>query len=171
MEEKQLVLSAKSGDKQAFCSLYSEYKDRLYRYAFYRLQNHQDAEDAVSDCIVSAFQGIGGLKKPEAFSAWIFRILYCSVNALIKAQSNRSKMADINDMANTLTTDIESTVSKTELSQALNILKDDEKEIVLLSVVAGLNSKEIARITDLTSGTVRSKLSRSLAKMRSFLEG
>lgn len=57
-----------------------------------------------------------------------------------------------------------------ELKEALAQLKDDEKEIVLLSVVAGLSSKEIARVTDLTSGSVRSKLSRSLAKMRAYLE-
>ena len=64
----------------------------------------------------------------------------------------------------------ERTVQKTELQNALDILKDDEKEIVLLSVVAGFSSKEIGRIVDMTSGAVRSKLSRSLKKMRDFLE-
>ena len=50
------------------------------------------------------------------------------------------------------------------------MVKDDEKEIVLLSVVAGFSSKEIGKIVDMTSGAVRSKLSRSLKKMRDFLE-
>jgi RNA polymerase sigma-70 factor (ECF subfamily) len=56
-----------------------------------------------------------------------------------------------------------------ELAEALAILKDDEREIVLLSVVAGLTSNEIAKHTLLQPGAVRSKLSRSLAKMREFL--
>lgn len=60
--------------------------------------------------------------------------------------------------------------SKTELAQALDILSSDEKEIVLLSVVGGFTSKEISKITGLTAGSVRSKLSRSLAKMRNYLE-
>ena len=170
MDEKQLVLSAKNGDKEAFCALYSLYKTRLYRYAFYRLGNPEDAEDAVSDCVIAAFEHIKTLKKAEAFPAWIFAILYRSCNAVIKVQAARRTMADVQEMAQSLTTDMEQTVTKTELLEALGTLHDEEKQIVLLSVVSGLNSKEIARITDLTAGGVRSKLSRSLAKMKSFLE-
>ena len=171
MDEKQLVLLSKSGNREAFSKLYEMYKDKLYRYAFYRLENREDAEDAVSDAVYSAFYQIGGLKKAEAFSAWIFRILYCSCNRIIKARINRRNMLDINDMKEKLTYDMEETIDKTELQQALSILKEEEREIVLLSVVSGLNSKEIAKICDLAPGSVRSKLSRSLAKMREYLEG
>lgn len=170
MNERDLIISAKNGDKDAFCSLYSLYKDRLYRYAFYRLGNQHDAEDAVGDCIVSAFAQISSLKKPEAFQAWIFRILYCCCTSIIKAQSSRREMVELNSVENTVTSDIENAVEKTELSQALEKLSDEEREIVLLSVVSGLSSKEIAKITDLTAGGVRSKLSRSLSKLRSYLQ-
>ena len=170
LNEKELVINAKDGDKNAFSELYTIYKDKLYRYAFYRLCDEQDAEDAVSDCVISAYRQIEHLKKPDAFSAWLFRILYCSCNAQIKARMARRNMADINDLSETLTCDIEDTIDKTELQEALGILKDDEKDIVLLSVVSGLSSAEIAKMTDLTSGSVRSKLSRSLKKMREFLE-
>ena len=75
----------------------------------------------------------------------------------------------IDEMAETLSVSDESITEKTELHQALDILTDDEREIVLMSVVLGLNSKEVAKITDYTSGAVRSKLSRSLKKMKDFL--
>ena len=170
MNERELIIRAKSGDKEAFCTLYTLYKDRLYRYAHYRLGNPYDAEDAVSDCIASAYAQINKLKKPEAFAAWIFRILYCCCNSIIKLQSNGRETADISGFENVLTTDMQQAVDKTELAEALGTLKDDEREIVLLSAVFGLSSKEIARITDMTSGAVRSKLSRSLAKLRGFLQ-
>lgn len=171
MNEKELIALAKSGNKDAFAELYGLYKDRLYRYAFYRLQNADDAEDAVQDCIVSAYIQIGSLKKAEAFSAWLFRILYCTCAAQIRRQEMMRKNSNIDDLENQLFDDsAENTALKTELQNALNILKDDEKEIVLLSVVAGFNSGEIGKITDMTSGAVRSKLSRSLKKMRDFLE-
>ena len=171
MDEKTLVTLAQSGDREAFSELYGLYKDRLYRYAFYRLQSESDAEDAVQDCVVSAYIQIGSLKKAEAFSAWIFRILYCTVNAQLKRQIMVKKSSDIDEMANLLAdSGAENTVLKTELQNALELLKDDEREIVLLSAVAGFNSKEIGRIVDMTSGAVRSKLSRSLKKMREFLE-
>ena len=56
-----------------------------------------------------------------------------------------------------------------EITEALSRLSDEEREIVLLSAVGGLTSSEISNITGLTSGSVRSKLSRSLSKMRDFL--
>ncbi len=165
-----MVIRATGGDQAAFCTLYGAYKDKLYRYALYRLGNPEDAEDAVSDCVVSAYRQMDKLKKPEAFSSWLFRILYCACNALIKAQMQQRKMVDINDIEGVLRTDMQQTVDKTELQQALDMLKEQEREIVLLSVISGLSSKEIAAITDLTPGAVRSKLSRSLKKMREFLE-
>ena len=58
----------------------------------------------------------------------------------------------------------------TEVCEALEKLNPKEKELVLLSAVAGFNSKEIANVLGMTSGGVRSQLSRSLKKMRKFLE-
>jgi len=170
MEEKNLVLLAKAGDKEAFCSLYGLYKDRLYRYAFYKLQNEEDAKDAVGECVLSAFVQIGALKKAEAFSGWIFRILYCTCSAIIKQRAQQRKNENIDDMASSLSCNFDSAVEKTELQQALAVLKDNERDIVLLSVIGGFSSKEIGKMVDMTSGAVRSNLSRSLKKMKAFLE-
>ncbi len=78
MKESELIKNAQKGDKNAFCELYELYKNRLYRYAYYKLSSEADAEDAVMDCILCAWQGIKQLKKAEAFPAWIFKILRSS---------------------------------------------------------------------------------------------
>lgn len=67
MNEKNFINSAKNGDKSAFAQLYELYKDRLYRYAFYRLGNHEDAQDAVCDAVLLAYEEIGDLRKASAF--------------------------------------------------------------------------------------------------------
>ncbi len=170
MRESDLVKMAKGGDKEAFCRLYSLYKDRLYRYAYYRLGNYDDAQDAVSDCIVSAYEQIKNLRRAEAFSSWIFKILYAACSAYIKQQMRQRELDDIDSVRQSSNLFTIMDESKTELAQALDILSSDEKEIVLLSVVGGFTSKEISKITGLTAGSVRSKLSRSLAKMRNYLE-
>lgn len=170
MRESDLVKMAKGGDKEAFCRLYSLYKDRLYRYAYYRLGNYDDAQDAVSDCIVSAYEQIKNLRRAEAFSSWIFKILYAACSAYIKQQMRQRELDDIDSVRQSSNLFTLMDESKTELAQALDILSSDEKEIVLLSVVGGFTSKEISKITGLTAGSVRSKLSRSLAKMRNYLE-
>ena len=167
MNEK-LINEAIAGSKEAFCSLYGEYKDRLYRYALYRLGDPTDAEDAVSDCVLAAWQSIGSLRSGKAFGSWIFRILSncCAsrIKELIGARENLERIYNAGPDNITVPPSL-----STELAEALAQLSDDERDIVLLSIIGGLSSTEIASMTDLAPGSVRSKLSRSLAKMREFL--
>lgn len=170
MSEKELVLKAKSGDVDSFTLLYKRYKSKLYSYAFYKLGNASDVEDAVQNCVLCAFEQIGDLKKAEAFSSWIFRILYCCCSALVKEQIQRRNTDDIDECYNISSFDDEKLVLQEELRQALKHLSDEDRNIVLLSAVAGLNSKEIAKVTGLTPGNVRQRLSRSITKMRKYLD-
>lgn len=170
MTESDLVKLAGKGDKEAFCHLYSLYKDRLYRYAYYRLGNTEDAQDAVSDCIVHAYEQINEVRKPAAFPSWIFKILYATCSDYIKHQMQQREYEDVSISKNSTALYFTIDENKTELCYALDKLNSEERSIVLLSVIAGFTSKEISKITGLTSGSVRSKLSRSLVKMREYLE-
>lgn len=176
MKELEWITKAQQGDRNAFCGLYDQYKDRLYRYAFYRLRSQSDAEDAVSECVLSAWKQIGNLKEPKAFPAWIFRILAASCNKLIKDQIARRDMVSLDDTTKEPGTDkvalAEAATMDTRmiLQDALDSISEEERNMVLLSVIGGLNSSEIAEITGLTAGSVRSSLSRSFKKMRGYLE-
>lgn len=180
MDELKLINRAREGDADAFCSLYGLYKDRLFRYAFYRLQNCADAEDAVSDCVLSAWKQIGSLRSPEAFSVWLFRILSASCAARIRQQIITREQVSLDDpgsggyeSATLLSAENAAAAAPDEalaLSDALTRLAEEERNIVLFSLVAGLSSPEIAEITGLSAGSVRSKLSRSLKKLRGYYE-
>lgn len=169
MDELKLIDNARHGDKDAFCGLYDRYKDRLYRYAFYRLRDPSDAEDAVSECVFSVWKQIGNLREPKAFPAWIFRILAACCSRIIRSQMARRSLSASSaaDRAADAVADSDAPIL---LEEALGILSEDERNLVLLSVVGGLKSNEIAEITGLTAGSVRSSLSRSLKKMRGYLE-
>lgn len=169
MDEK-LVNDAIAGSKEAFCRLYGEYKDKLYRYALYRLGDPSDAEDAVSECVLAAWRGIGSLRSEKAFASWIFRILSsCCASHIKEAIKTRENMERIRNVSPENAAVPSSPSLSVELAEALAILKEDEREIVLLSIVGGLSSTEVSSLTGLAPGSVRSKLSRSLAKMREFL--
>lgn len=169
MKEAELVKKAKKGDRESFCALYGIYKNKLYKYAYYKLGNPEDAADAVSDCILSAFEQIGNLRKAEAFSPWIFRILHITCSKYIQRQIRARETANMDDLRNLKALSL-SYNHVLEIKEALAVLNEKERDIVLLCVVAGLTSREAARITGMTPGGVRSKLSRSLSKMRDFLE-
>ena len=172
MSEKSIIQKAKVGDADAFCRIYEQYKDRLFRYAFYKLGNRQDAEDAVAECVLSGYRQLGQLRDETAFPAWIFRILSGVCAKLIAKQMERRNEATLDFItAENATADPADMVAlRVDLMQALGRLAADEKEIVLLSLVAGFSSKEIAQMTGSRQGTVRSKQARSLSKMRAFLE-
>lgn len=168
--ELKLAEEARTGSKEAFCELYGRYKDKLYRYALYRLGSPQDAEDAVSECVLAAWQGVPQLKRADAFGAWIFRILHnCCVRQIRESISLRENMQNIYDAGPGASDSGTAAQSSAELKEALTCLNAEDREIVLLSIVGGLTSREISEITGLRPGSVRSRLSRSLARMREQL--
>ncbi len=167
MDEKNLVRLAAGGDRSAFASLYALYKDDLYRYAYFRLGNEDDAKDAVSSAIVSAYEGIYSLRAEGAFRSWMFRILYRSCNKLITFQSEQRQRADESELDRK---EAENTSLSPEIKESLDMLGSPDKDIVLLSVIAGYNSREISSMLSIKPSTVRSRFSRALVKMREFLE-
>lgn len=170
MDEKVTVRKAIEGDRGSFCELYDRYKVRLYRYSWYRLRNRQDAEDAVSDSVLSAWQQIGNLEKPEAFAAWIFTILRRTCAGYIKEQIRAKDTLPEEALESVTEAGEHDPGTSAYLMEALGSIPEDTGEMVLLSVVGGLTSKEIGEIYDMPQGTVRSRLSRAFADMRKMLE-
>ncbi|MBS6628414.1 MAG: RNA polymerase sigma factor [Clostridiales bacterium] len=169
MKENELVARAANGDVDAFCTLYDRYKQKLVNFAYFRLGNLEDAEDLVQECMLKVFENLPALQKPEAFTAWIYKILYRDCATFLKRRAREQDNEDIENYTDILPADTAADFESIELRQALGQLAEDERNIVLLSVVSGLKSKEIAQITGLTAGNVRQKLRRSLAKMRRIL--
>lgn len=167
MEVLNFVIAAQKGDKQAFSQLYLAYKESLYRYAWFKLGNDDDAMDAVADTMLCAFEQIKNLKNSKAFSTYLFSIHRASCAKYQKQIIKEKNNSDLADFENQISSSAD--FKSIELRDALNKLEDEEKEMVLLSA-SGFNSKEIASITGYTSGAVRSKLSRTYAKMRTYLE-
>ncbi|MBQ5399197.1 MAG: RNA polymerase sigma factor [Ruminococcus sp.] len=165
MDERKLVRNAARGDRESFAELYIKYRDRLYRYAVFRV-GEDCAADAVSDCVAEAWRCIPTLRDENAFGAWIFKLLHRSCISQIKEQKRQRAQSGLEQVELSYTEDFKGL----ELSQALGLLSDEEREIVLLSAVAGFSSREIGELLSLRASTVRSKLSRSLKKMREFLE-
>ena len=192
LEEERLIDLARGGDPKAFCDIYERVKDSMYRYALYRLDTREDAEDAVQECMLEAWRQIRTLRSNKAYRTWIFRILSgcCSrrikglirdrdkTGAAVSAQAVEtagtvnlkpgvrrpaSATSDSLDPAETVTGNI-------LLTQALEQLEPQARDVVLLSVVGGFTSDEISGMLGLSPGGVRSKLSRSLRRMRAFLE-
>ena len=174
---EELVKMAVDGDARSFAELYeSVYKD-LYKAALYTLRNPHDAENVVSDTALDAFVGIGKLRDPKNFRAWIFRILSNKCNRYIREYVKTREMVsevsfdDVLGVSEAGSDTIKSIEDKSIIEQAFSILSNEEKEIVTMTVYGEMDSNEIASSMNINRNTVRSKYSRALRKMRQFLGG
>ena len=73
---KSLVRRAKKGDDQAFVELIEENKQAMYKVAVGILKNDSDAADAIQESILTCYEKLAELKKPQYFKTWMMRILY-----------------------------------------------------------------------------------------------
>lgn len=158
-------------DAKKFSQMYeSIYKD-LYRFALCMMKDTQDAEDAVSETVLKAYENIKRLRKEEAFKSWIFTILANTCKKKLKESGEKQKREDKGQIPQK-----GSFIKEPDYGMALDvrkaffILSEEEQEIVALSVFGGYNSKEIGEQMGLNPNTVRSKRSRALEKMECILK-
>lgn len=170
---KELVTLAKNGDAEAFGELYELYYKDMYCYACYVTGSETLAQDAVSDAVLSAFRQIKALKKAEAFKGWLFKILCASCKRYYTDEQKKKALVYLDDENGGYQepASFESIELSTELKKALEVLSTEEREIVLLSVLGNYKSHEIADMLDCPPSTVRSKLKRSLKKLKTALGG
>lgn len=170
MISEVIVKRAKNGDEEAFANLYeSVYKD-MYRMAYYMLGRKEDAEDAVAEAVLDMYRYIQQLKRADSFKSWAMKILWVKCKLKMKEYTREcveldavGEQSDDTDIAN-------EAMLKKDLKGAMESLNDEERIIVISSSIAGLNCKEISKLLGINHGTVRSKLSRALQKIRVELE-
>ncbi|MBE6821270.1 MAG: sigma-70 family RNA polymerase sigma factor [Ruminococcaceae bacterium] len=169
----ELVTLAKKGDADAFGELYELYYKEMYCYACCVTGSESLAQDAVSDAVLSAFSQIKSLKNSKAFKGWLFRILCAACKRYYTENEKKKSLVYLDDEngGRDEPADFGGIELSFELKKALETLSVDEREIVLLKVLGGYKSHEIADILDCPSSTVRSKYKRSLDKLRNALDG
>lgn len=169
--EKNLIRAAIKGDSGAFAGLYAIYAQQLYRFALYYMRNPADAEDAVQDAVLQAFRNVSSLRKEDSFKSWLFKIL-CNVckKKLIENKNIYADEAvqDCPDLCNQESPQADH-ADCLAVREAVAALPPEDRQIVLLSVVAGYKSAEIAAMLNMNPATVRSTKSRSLARLRTML--
>lgn len=176
-----LIERAQGGDLTAFNSLVLRFQDPLYSLALRMLGSPQAAEDATQEAFIRAWRRIDSFKGGR-FQSWLFTIVanlsrdelrrrarrpQTSLDAA-RDDPDRASLDPVDDspspQANAETGDLRGV-----LERALQQLPDDWREIVVLSDVQDLAYDEIARITELPLGTVKSRLSRARGRLRDIL--
>ena len=156
--DASLVRAAQRGDRRAFEQLVDRHQARLFTLAARTLGSPSEAADAVQEAFLRAWLALPRFRSGSLFSTWLYRIC---VNAAhdMRTKAQRTAPADVPERA-----DPRDELARSELSgdlqQALDELDEDYRMAVVLYDVLGCSYAEIAGITNVAEGTVKSRIFR-----------
>ena len=185
MDEAHIIQLAQQGDLAAFNRLVLAYQNLAYNVAYRIMNDSEVAADVCQEAFISAFKGIGKLRG-TSFKSWLLRIVTNACYDQLRYQRRRpsssleqiasEEVGEDTDHSRWLAdgqAGPEEQVISHELhafiQQGIACLPCDQRVTVVLSDVHGFSYQEIAEITGVSLGTVKSRLSRARARLREYL--
>jgi len=183
IDDLSLVRACREGQTEAYGELVRRHQARLYPTVLRLLGSHEDARDALQDAFIRGFEKLEQYQGESSFHTWIYRI---AVNmALSRLRTRRSRgalrlwgsrhdppMIDVPDESpeSDPSHSIERAEREARIAAALATLGEDQRAVIVLKDFDGRRYEEIAEILKIPVGTVRSRLHRARALLRTELQ-
>lgn len=169
--DRALVERARDGDHAAFATLAEAATGRLYGVATLILRDSDRAQDAVQDAFVSAWRDVRALRDPDAWEAWIHRLVVRACYREADRYRRRRLLVDtfdptpptIGDGSNDL-------ADRDEIERGFRRLSVEQRAILVLHFYVGLSSAETGLVLGIPEATARTRLHRALRAMRAALD-
>ena len=168
--QRDLVEAAQQGDHEAFEVLASAAAARLLTFARLVLRDTHQAEDAVQEALVHAWQGLPDLRDPERWDAWLHRLI---VRACADQGRHRLRQAPevrMTWMEHVTGDHARSIADHDQLDRGFRHLKPDQRAAVVLRFYVGLTVPEVADALGLPVGTAKSRIHYAVEALRAALE-
>ncbi|WP_299521631.1 RNA polymerase sigma factor [Winogradskyella sp.] len=173
MERSELIRACKQNDLKAQMQVYQMYKDMLYNVSYRIIKNEHDAQDAVHDAFIKAFQNMSKLEHDLNLGPWLKRIVVNCALDFLRKQKKLSWLHDANQLPETEDTqdDYEEKSLKFEdVKKAIANLKDKYRIIIVLYLIEDYSHKEIAQQLGLKESTVRNQYVRGKRLLKEQLQ-
>jgi RNA polymerase sigma-70 factor (ECF subfamily) len=184
------------GARERYTELVGRHQRRASRIAYHYLRDSADADEAVQDAFVKAYQHLASFREELPFDVWFTRILINGCLDRIKARTRRerwllpmagrpgSRMASGAGDTGAPERDLTDRVAagglspeqallgrerRREIAAALSKLPERQRSVFVLSHVEGRTSREVSALTGLNESTVRVHLFRAIRKLRALL--
>ena len=181
MDEPALIAAAQQGKIDAFNELVLVYQQQVYNLAYRILGDPASAADAAQDAFISAYESIGRFRG-GSFKSYLLRIVSNRCYDELRRHKRRpatsfEDFGEVDEEANpALVNGGERPEEYTErqemarvIQSGIQTLPPDQRVTLALSDVQGLSYQEIAEVTGVSLGTVKSRLARARGKMRDYL--
>ncbi len=176
LDDTELVVLAKAGDKDAFGELYERYVEKIYNYIYYRTGNHHDAEDISARVFFRAMAHIETYtERGVPFQAWLYRIAHNLVANWHRDRGRRKVIPLDEYIASSLKSEspdkeAEDNEEREVLLAAIRRLPEERQQLIVLKFVEHLSNAEIGDIMGRTEGAIKSLYHRTLTSLRDELQ-
>ena len=166
-----LVLKCQQGSKDAFEELVERWQKRLWHYAFQATGSESVAWDVVQESWVGIINGIRRLGDAAVFPRWAFRILNNKCADWLRKQHLQTRLSD--ELVNRIQDESDEKQNGNEKAESLHAaieeLSPERRALLALRYREGFDIGEIAKILSIPEGTVKSRLHRTLEKLRQLM--
>jgi RNA polymerase sigma factor (sigma-70 family) len=158
-----LVTAARSGDRDAFRALVEPHLGVAIASATLLTGSASDAADVVQDALLSAWQGLDGLREPDAFPAWFRTHVVRSASRRVRS---RGRLVELDAAAPLSTDELDRALEGRNLGRAFGRLDDADRLLLTLHHVWGLPIAETAIHLGIPEGTVKSRVHYAMDRLR-----
>ena len=175
LEEAQVIRRCQAGDKEAFRFVMERYGSLMYGTAYQITRNHARAQELTQDALVLAWRGINSFQG-GSLKAWLVKIL--TNRGISLGRRRELDAATLDDPESPITVADESqdpaaaavlSIERERIRAALATLPEEQQQVVTLRFFSELSVSETAAALGIREGTVKSRLSRALDRLRDVL--
>jgi RNA polymerase sigma factor (sigma-70 family) len=167
--EEELIARARRGDTAAYASLVRLHQDVAFRTAMLITGHPQDAEEAAQDGFLKAWRALGRFREGEPLRPWLLTIVANEARNRRRAAGRREQLALRVASAAVVAAAGEEeldAIAHDDLAAALGRLRPDDRLVLGCRYVLDLSEAETAAALGVARGTVKSRLSRALGRLR-----
>ena len=176
LDDIALVERAKNGDVNAYETLVQHYQELAFRVAYQVTGDAADAEDAAQEAFVNAYYALGRFRPGAPFKPWLCRIVANEARNRRTSAQRRTVLAQralvaqsSGDSAQSPEDAAEAEEFRSTVVAALRRLREDDRLILAYRLFFDLSEAEMAEALSCPRGTVKSRLSRALTRLRAVL--
>lgn len=172
MSDAKLVERARDGDAAAYEGLVRDYQRLAFRTAYLITGDPAEAEDAAQEAFVKAYRALGRFKTDSPFRPWLLSIVANEARNRRRAAGRRTglvlRTAAMEDLSASPSPEAAVVASerRSELLEALGTLREEERLAIASRYFLGLSEAETADALGCARGTVKSRLSRAIGRLR-----
>lgn len=180
LQEQKWIDAARQGDMAAFEQLVHLYEKRVFALTKRMCRNPADAEEAAQEAFLAVWQGLPFFRGDSSFSTWLYRLVSNACVDVLRREGRHQNAAgpslddegaslDVPDSAPTPHEAAERSELRQQIENGLASLSPEHRQVLILREMHQLSYDEIANITELDLGTVKSRINRGRKQLRKFL--